>query len=118
MRTWILGLAAMQAGFWMAVLPACSTVPNQPAPTVSSTRGTTLVRAARVAAVREFSGAGTGASASGPASRHVQASRLQEVSVRFEDGEMHRYRVQSSLNFQIGEQVTVSDTHGTVRIDR
>lgn len=89
----------------LALLPACTMVPESSAPPISSTRGTTLVRMATVLDVQELSPA-------------TQAGSTQLVTVRFDDGQTAHYELSTRPPLQQGERVTVSDNLGKVHISR
>lgn len=110
-----------------ALLTAC--VQQQTASVVSSTQGSTLVRNARVTDVRDVVIRGDRSTAAGPvvggvldglAERRMeqagQTTHATELTVRFDNDDVHTYQIEPDESFHVGDRVTVTTSIRGTRI--
>lgn len=104
-------------GASVGVLAACAAL-NPVQQTIRSTTGTTLVRAAIVIDIHEVTQAAPRSGEPAVAKTGSPLPPRQRLRVQFEDGSVHDYETDAFTDFQIGERILVSDTHGKIRLSR
>ncbi len=107
-----------------ALLAGCAS-PSQPLPPTGSTQGSTLVQKGYVIDVRDIAfsdnrHSAVGAVAGGIAGQRIgnasSAKSVTRLTVRFDDGDLSVYDVESSEIFRVGEPVKVITSNGNVTV--